>query len=297
MQYQTLGNSDLKISTLSFGAMSLGTDQKQNDLLIHRALDLGINFFDTADLYQKGFNETSLGKAIKGKRDQVIIATKVGNQWREDGSGWDWNPSKTYIKESVHKSLKRLQTNYIDLYQLHGGTIDDPIDETIEAFEELQQAGHIRHYGISSIRPNVIRTYILRSNIASVMIQYSLLDRRPEEHCLDLLHKNNISVLVRGGLAKGLLVNKKAKDYLNHSSIFVKQTQDLVRSVSLPERSSAQTALRFILKHPAVTSVVNGIRTMEQLEENTATINTPVLSELEYEELFLSAVNLYEKHR
>ena len=180
---------------------------------------------------------------------------------------------------------------------MHGGTIDDPIDETIEAFEELQQAGHIRYYGISSIRPNVIRTYIERSNIASVMMQYSLLDRRPEELCLDLLHQNNISVLVRGGLAKGLLANKIAKDYLNHSTTFVQQTQDLVQALSSSERTSAQTALRFILKHPAVTSVVNGIRTMEQLEENTATIHTPILSDVEYKKLFQSPVNRYEKHR
>jgi aryl-alcohol dehydrogenase-like predicted oxidoreductase len=87
---------------------------------------------------------------------KVIIATKVGNQWRADGSGWDWNPNKDYIISAVEQSLKRLQTDYIDLYQLHGGTMEDPIDETIEAFEQLQKQGKIRYYGISSIRPTVI---------------------------------------------------------------------------------------------------------------------------------------------
>src|SRR6202034_3432729 len=96
-------------------------------------------------------------------------------------------------------------TDYIDLYQLHGGTIDDPIDETIEAFELLQQQGKIRYYGISSIRPNVISEYVQRSNIISVMMQYSLLDRRPEESCLQLLQQNNIGVLARGSVAGGLL--------------------------------------------------------------------------------------------
>ena len=140
MEYQQLGKSDLQISRISFGCMSLGRDQQDNQKIIDRAIDYGINYFDTADLYDKGMNEQSVGAALKEKRDKIIIATKVGNQWRSDGSGWDWNPNKTYILSCVDKSLQRLQTDYIDLYQLHGGTIDDPIDETIEAFEQLKNA-------------------------------------------------------------------------------------------------------------------------------------------------------------
>ena len=90
---------------------------------------------------------------MRSKRDQVVIASKAGNQWRADGSGWDWNSSKKHILAAAEESLKRLKTDYIDLYQLHGGTIDDPIDETIEAFEILKKQGKIRYYGISSIRP------------------------------------------------------------------------------------------------------------------------------------------------
>ncbi|MDN8790573.1 aldo/keto reductase, partial [Staphylococcus aureus] len=85
---------------------------------IHEALERGINYLDTADLYDRGLNEEFVGKAVKGKRGQVIIATKVGNRWRPDGSGWDWDPSKAYIKQAVKESLRRLQTDYIDLYQL-----------------------------------------------------------------------------------------------------------------------------------------------------------------------------------
>ncbi len=99
-----------------------------------QALDSGINYFDTAELYQAGENERTVGKAFKGMRDRVLIATKVGNQLRPDGSGWDWNPGKDYILEAVDKSLQRLQTGYIDLYQLHGGTLDDPIDENHRSF-------------------------------------------------------------------------------------------------------------------------------------------------------------------
>ena len=201
MKYRALKNTELQISEIAFGCMSMDLSRRDNDELIHAAIDDGINYFDTADLYDQGKNEEALGRALKGKRSEVIVATKVGNQLRADGSGWDWNPSKDYILKAVDLSLKRLQTDYIDLYQLHGGTIEDPISEVIEAFEQLRAEGKIRNHGISSIRPNVIREYVANSNIASVMMQYSLLDRRPEEQMLDLLESNGVGLMARGGLA------------------------------------------------------------------------------------------------
>src|SRR5205085_8886475 len=133
------------ISRIAFGAMSLKMGEQANIELLQLALASGINFIDTADLYDKGLNEVVIGKALKGKRDKVILATKVGNQWRADGSGWDWNPRKEYILASIDKSLERLQTDHVDLYQLHGGTIEDPIDDVIETFEFLKQKGKIRY--------------------------------------------------------------------------------------------------------------------------------------------------------
>jgi aryl-alcohol dehydrogenase-like predicted oxidoreductase len=133
MKYKLLGRSTLEISQIAFGCMSLGNDENENERLVNKAIEMGVNFFDTADIYGNGQNEESLGRIIKSKRSDLIIATKVGNQLRSDGSGTDWNPRKAYILESVNGSLKRLQTDYIDLYQLHGGTIEDPIDEAIEA--------------------------------------------------------------------------------------------------------------------------------------------------------------------
>lgn len=298
MKYNQLGKSDIKISEVSFGCMSLGEDHEANAKLLHTALDNGINYFDTADLYQKGENEVTVGKAFKGVRDKVVIATKVGNQWRSDGSGWDWNPTKSYILKAVEESLKRLQTDYIDLYQLHGGTLDDPIDETIEAFEQLQQQGKIRHYGISSIRPNVIREYVLRSNIVSNMMQYSLLDRRPEEACLDLLQQNNISVLTRGSYAQGLLVNKPPKPYLTFTEEEVKQAAGTVKSVAGNTRTTAEVAARYVLHHPAVTSSVLGIRTMEQLQDALHVANAQPLTSDEMQLLKESVKPIvYEQHR
>lgn len=298
MKHRKLGHSQLNISAIAFGCMSLQSDHDENTRIIHHAIDLGINFFDTADLYNNGMNETSVGKAIKQKRQQVIIATKVGNQWRADGSGWDWNPRKEYILQSIDKSLERLQTDYIDLYQLHGGTIEDPIDETIEAFELLKQQGKIRHYGISSIRPNVIREYVKRSSITSVMMQYSLLDHRPEESCLQLLQENNIGVLSRGALAQGMLVNKPAKEYLGHSPETVSKAAAAINSITKSNRSAAQAAIQYVLHHPSITSAVAGIRTMEQLEELAAASDAPPLTETEFQLLSKSVPALhYEQHR
>jgi aryl-alcohol dehydrogenase-like predicted oxidoreductase len=298
MNRQQLGKSALHVSEISFGCMSLGKDDKENATLIHRAIELGINYFDTADLYDKGMNEVSVGRALKAKRKEVLIATKVGNQWRPDGSGWDWNANKAYILHNIEESLRRLGTDYVDLYQLHGGTIEDPFDEIVEAFELLQQQGKIRYYGISSIRPNVIRKFVAASNISSVMMQYSLLDRRPEEEMLHLLLQNKIAVLSRGALAKGLLVDKPADAFLNYSSGQVRQAAAAVNKLSGAQRSSAHTALQYVLHHPAITSAVVGIRTMEQLEAAAAAPTTPPLTGEELQSVKEAIpVNYYTEHR
>lgn len=298
MKDRQMGSSDLQISEIGIGCMSLGEDNAYNKKLLHRALDGGINFFDTADLYQKGFNETSVGSALKENRKQVIIATKVGNEWTEDGSSWNWNPRKEYILAAIEKSLQRLQTDYIDLYQLHGGTIEDPIDEIIEAFERLQQQGKIRYYGISSIRPNVIREYVKRSKISSVMMQYSLLDRRPEESCLDLLFKHNISVLARGTLAKGLLIDKQPVSFLDYTDVDVRNTSAIIKSIGEKGNGAIATALGYVLNHPAVASAITGIRTLEQVEAIIAASKILLLEKEQIEILKQSiALNYYKEHR
>jgi aryl-alcohol dehydrogenase-like predicted oxidoreductase len=298
MNYRPLAKTSLRISEISFGCMSLGNDHATNKTLLHQAFDGGINYFDTADLYQAGFNEETVGRAFAGMREKVIIATKVGNQLRADGNGWDWNPRKEYILQAVEASLRRLQTDHIDLYQLHGGTIHDPIDETIEAFELLQQQGKIRHYGISSIRPNVIREYCRRSHMVSVMMQYSVLDRRPEESCLALLHEHQISVLVRGSLASGLLINKPAKTYLTHSAEAVEKASSKVQQVATGDASKTSVALGYVLHHPAVTSAVVGIRMDAQLADVVEAVRHATLSESSLQALQQSVPQLvYDQHR
>ncbi|WP_018627757.1 aldo/keto reductase [Niabella aurantiaca] len=296
MEYRVLGATGYRVSALGFGCMSLAGNTKAESMqLIQEAVDRGINFFDTADLYEKGENEKLVGQALKPVRKKIFLATKAGNQWRADGTGWDWNPRRDYILACAEKSLKRLQTDYIDLYQLHGGTIEDNIADTIEAFETLKQQGKIRHYGISSIRPNVIREYVKRSSIESVMMQYSLLDRRPEETVLPLLKEHNKGVLVRGALAQGLLIDKPSKEYLGYREEEVKRLHEAIRSLT-DRYTPQQIALQYVLRHPAVTSVAAGVRTLQQLEELLAAL-IPV------EEAVLDHLSgrlpplLYQQHR
>ena len=303
MKKRQLGNSDLFVTELGLGCMSIGTDEKAARYIIDTALDEGINYFDTADLYDFGVNETLVGAALKPVRDKVILATKVGNRWRKDRSGWSWDPSKSYIKEEVKYSLKRLGTDYIDLYQLHGGTIEDPMEETIEAFEELKAEGYIRYYGISSIRPNVIREYVRKSKMVSVMMQYSILDRRPEEEAFPLLGEHKISVVTRGPLAKGLLSDRmlekaSEKGYLDYSRDELQEVLPLLKEKVALGRSFTEVALQYNLANPTVASVITGASSPEQVRSNAAAARSRALADEEISFIRqLTKASVYQEHR
>lgn len=287
MKTNRLGQSDLYVSAMGLGCMTLGTDEAKAAAIIHEALDHGINFLDTADLYDEGRNEEIVGQAIRHRRADVILATKVGNRRIPGKEGWSWDASKSYIRSAVKESLRRLQTDYIDLYQLHGGTLEDDIDETIGAFEELKQEGVIRYYGISSIRPNVIREYVQRSGIVSVMSQYSILDRRPEESILPLLAREGISLIARGPLASGILTDhgggKAERAYLDYTAAELPALhKQLMRQTSLT-RTLTQTALQYPLADPAVAAIIPGASSLAQLRQNIASATSPPLSALELE--------------
>lgn len=278
---------------IGFGCMSLNPNGSDNIELLRSATEKGITFFDTADLYDQGWNEEVIGEALSPIRTEVQIATKVGNEWNGSGTDWRWNPTKDYILKAVDKSLERLQTNYIDLYQLHGGTLEDPIEETIEAFEILKEQGKILNYGISSIRPNVIKEWIKKSNMSTVMMQYSLLDRRPEEECLDLLHNAGIDVITRGTLAKGMLIDKPAKEYLGYSEHEVALMKDAVSKTKNP----LSTSIQYVQKNKAVSYPIIGIRTIEQLNEVIASKTELLTDEYLNKVAMVLKPNIYEKHR
>src|SRR5690606_30358219 len=283
MDKRRIGTSDLFVSKIGLGCMSFGSEEKKALQIIDAAVDMGINYLDTADLYDQGLNEEFVGKAIKQKRQDIILATKVGNRFEKGKEGWSWDPSKKYIKSAVKDSLRRLQTDYIDLYQLHGGTIEDNIDETIEAFEELKQEGVIRYYGISSIRPNVIREFVKNSSIVSDMMQCSILDRRPEEEVFSFIKEHKVSVVTRGPVAKGLLTNRPIEDaslgikqngYLDYSFKELQVAISTIKSEVAPERSLTEIALQYCLYEEAVASVVTGASSVQQIEKNVEAVNS-----------------------
>lgn len=265
--------SGIEISELGLSCMSLGTDYKKAQPIIESAIDNGITYFDTADIYDQGVNEEIVGKALKKyqNRDDIVIGTKVGNRLTDDGH-MTWDPSKKHIKESVKGSLKRLGLNHLDLYQLHGGTIDDPLDETISAFDELKQEGYIRAYGISSIRPNVIDYYLKNSQIETLMSQFNLIDNRPESLINDV-HDKQVKILARGPVFKGLLTSKSV-DVIDEKfkNGVLDYTQDELGSTiaSIKELESNLTALSFkyLTSHDAMGSIIVGASSVEQLEEN-----------------------------
>lgn len=300
MKMNRLGASELMVGEIGLGCMSLGTEPAKAIAIIHRALDRGVNLLDTADLYDAGRNEELVGQAIRGRRDRVILATKVGNRRVPGREGWVWDASKAYILSAVKESLRRLQTDYIDLYQLHGGTIDDPIEETIEAFEILKREGIIREYGISSIRPNVVREYVKRSSIVSIMNPVSVLDRRGEEEILPLAESSGIGVIARGPLAGGLLAADKPveKGFLDYDAAQIVALRERLQPLVRPGSSLSQLAIRFTLSQPAVAAVIPGASSAEQLDYNLDAAALPPLTEDEIAAIrSISRANRYENHR
>ncbi|QKS71018.1 aldo/keto reductase [Paenalkalicoccus suaedae] len=299
MKQQTIGS--LHVSELGFGCMSLSDDEKQNEALLRTAAEGGITYFDTADLYQYGDNERSVGRILKPYRDNVTIATKGGNEFGEGIDKWRWNASSDYLKKAVKASLTRLQLDYIDVYQLHGGTLDDDLEAIIDTFEELKKEGLIREYGMSSIRPNVIKRFAKKSGVATNMMQYSLLDRRPEE-LFPLLEQANIGVIARGPVAKGLLTDtystRNMDDYLSYSKEELEQTLGDLHSLAKEANVSLEAlALNYILAQDAVKVAIPGASSVDQLKKllhaAESTIDDAVLEKA----AAITKQSMYEEHR
>lgn len=296
MRYKVLSNSDLRVSEIGFGTMSLDLmNPKEAETLIHDAFECGINYFDTADLYDKGKNEVLVGKAISLFRKELILATKVGNRWRSDGSGWDWDVSPTYIREGLDRSLARLRTDYIDLYQIHGGTIEDDFEAVVDTLESLVSEGKIRYYGISSIRPNVFSKFCQKSNIVSNMMQYSVLDNRAEDY-MSVFEASNVSVIARGTLAQGLLVNKDYKAYLDYSKedviLLVEQIAKYCNNSGV---SQTAFALKYVLNNPIVASALVGFRKNMQLSDILKSYSSLKSIDINFEQFEIKKIH-YKEH-
>ena len=299
LKKQQLGKSDLYVSEIGLGCMSLPTNQAAASKIVQTAIENGITYFDTADLYNNGENEKIVGNALKNNRQNVLLATKVGNRLNSSGDGWTWDASKEWITAAVHESLKRLQTDYIDVYQMHGGTIEDNVDEVINTMESLQKEGLIREYGISSIRPNVIDRFLSKSNAVSVMMQYSLLDRRPEEW-FSLLENNSASLFSRGTLAKGLLTAEgstranRTNEYLSYSHQELLEVIEELSALEVPLSSIAQ---HYVLQQNVTGSVIIGASSEKQLMESIQSYQIQVPKSILQKVSEMTKKDIYKEHR
>jgi aryl-alcohol dehydrogenase-like predicted oxidoreductase len=288
MQYRSLGRTGVKVSPYCLGAMMFGAvgnpDHDDCVRIIHKALDFGINFIDTADRYGAGESEEIVGKALQGRRDRIVLATKVYGPMGDDPN--QQGTSRRWIMQAVDNSLRRLQTDYIDLYQIHRPAPDTDIEETLSALTDLMRAGKVRAIGSSTFPVSEIveaQWVAERRGLARFRTEqppYSILDRGIEYDMLPTCERYGMGVLVWSPLSKGMLTGRYRRGQPLPDSIRVKymprQMSD-ARSLDAVEQliplaqeaglSLTHMALAFVMAHPGVTSAILGPRTMPQLDD------------------------------
>jgi len=290
MEYRTLGRTGVKVSPLCLGTMNFGgpTDEANSIAIINRALAAGINFIDTANVYTGGRSEQIVGQALQenGQRDQVVLATKVYGRMG-DGPN-DLGVSRYHIIKACEDSLRRLQTDHIDLYQLHRPPMDVPQDETLRAFDDLIRAGKVRYIGASThpawkvMEAIAISEKLGLNRYISEQPPYNLLDRRVENELIPLAQQHGLAILPWSPLAGGILTAKYPVDGpypggsrgARESGRFVERITRQGRQVAAKlaeiaaqrDMNAAQLAMLWLKDQPGVTSPIIGPRTMAHLE-------------------------------
>lgn len=290
MLYRKLGTSKLEVSEIGFGCWAIGgwmwgtADDKESTKAIQAALDLGINFFDTADIYGHGHSEKILADALGKKRKEVVIATKGGAYF--ENKKICVNLSAEYIKKAVDSSLKHLRTDYIDIYQPHWPDTNTPLEETFRALNECVAQGKIRYIGVSNFNLNQLSESMKYSKIISHQPPLNFLKRDYEVAVIPYCYKENIGVVTCSPLAKGLLTGKYNPDAslsdMTRSSDPLFRGDTFKRSLAIVERlkkmaaeshkTVAQLAIAWVLSHPAISSAICGARNHHQVKENVGAV-------------------------
>jgi 1-deoxyxylulose-5-phosphate synthase len=313
VEYRKFGNTGLTVSRLTLGTMTFGL-QSEEDVsrqIMDRAADAGVNFIDTANVYPLGAGydiagrtEEIVGRWLKGKRDQYILATKAVHEMGP--LSWQKGASRKHLLDAIDASLKRLDTDYVDLYQLHNDDRDTPIDEMLEALDIIVKQGKARYIGVSNYlayrlaralgRADVLRT----ARFVSIQPRYNLLFRQIERELLPLATEEGLAVIPYNPLAGGLLTGKHKHDAKPEAGRFTDtvgkagamyaqrywherefHTIEKIKEIVEPTgRSMLSTSLAWVLANPAVTSAIIGASRPDQLDETLATIDTPLDPEI-----------------
>jgi len=308
MKYIRLGNTGLKVSRICLGTMTYGSpkwrewvlSEEESRPFIKRSLEAGINFFDTADMYSLGESEAVLGRALKefAKREQVVIATKVFNPMSDDPN--DRGLSRKHIFDSIDASLRRLQTDYVDLYQIHRWDNETPIEETLEALHDLVKAGKVRYIGASSMYAWQFAKALYLADLhgwtrfVSMQNHYNLVYREEEREMLPLCWAEGIGVIPWSPLARGFLAGNRQKetkgettraktdDFAHQLYYQDSDFQVVERVVELAQKrgiAPAQIALAWLLHQPGVTAPIIGASKMNHLEDALAALEIKLTDE------------------
>ena len=299
MKIRALGHSNLQLSALGLGCMGMsefykGGTEEESIATIHRALDLGLNFLDTADMYGPFKNEVLVGRAIKGRREQVILATKFANMRGEDGAFLGVCGRPDYVKSSCDASLKRLGVEHIDLYYQHRVDRAVPIEETVGAMADLVRAGKVRFLGMSEASPATLRRAALVHPISALQTEYSLWSRDPEDEILATTRELGTTFVAYSPLGRGFLTGRFQRiedlpegDYRRNAPRF--QGENFQKNLALVEQvgelarekgaSPGQLALAWVLAQGPDIVPIPGTTTRKHLEENLAALEIQLSKE------------------
>ncbi len=298
MKYRVLGKTGVKVSEVGFGAWAIGgnahgnsygpTDDKSSLDAVRKALNLGCNFFDTADVYGHGHSEELLGKALEGRRDQVVIATKVGGDFYHGTPRMNF--TQEYLTFALQKSLERLQTDYVDVYQLHNPPIQLIKNPSLfRVLDDLKKTGKIRHYGISIHDPAEGILAMKTGQPSTIQVVYNILRQEAKNELFTRAREDKVAIIAREPLANGFLAGKHKPDETfsegdirhdfprNYVTGMVHAAEKL-RFLEHKGRTLAQAAIRFTLDNTDVSTTIPGAKTAEQVQENLQASELPPLT-------------------
>lgn len=302
MKYRKFSNLDVSVSEIGFGTWAIGgnsyghVDDKESIRALKYAFDNGINFYDTADIYGNGHSEKLIGEIFKDSRDNIILTTKAGYT-NYNNKVQDF--SEKHIRKSIEKSLKRLNTDYVDIYFLHSPPRDIcSSDYAYETLERLKEEGKIRFSGVSVRTANDGLLALQKHNFDSIQVAYNLIDQRPLQNgLLDIARDKNICLVVKAPLCFGFLTGKYSIDSEfdkddHRKGYSIEQRNKWVNTANQYQflcnkytRSRAQASLKFCLSHPGVTVVIPGMKTIQQVEENIGSVQVSSLTKSEFSKI------------